>query len=70
LNDDCGGIALINFCRSIGISRTTGWNWRRRGWLRCVDVNGKLYVERAEINRFWERARNGEFQVEKKAYER
>lgn len=42
-------------------SRTTGWNYRKRGAISTVEVFGRLYVSRAEIALFESRAAAGEF---------
>jgi hypothetical protein len=46
---------------SLHRSRITGWRWRMRGWVVTVNVSGRHFVERGEIDRFTARARNGEF---------
>ena len=34
---------------------------RKRGWIKTVNICGKIYVELESLTRFEERARNGEF---------
>lgn len=56
--------ALVSFDRFIQdnqFSAVTGWRYRKRGWLTVINIAGRWYIERAEINRFLERARAGEF---------
>jgi hypothetical protein len=55
---------LVSFQRwldSIGITAATGWRWRRDGRICTTNVAGRLYLSRAEIKRFEERAAKGEF---------
>jgi hypothetical protein len=54
-------IALDKFVADSGLSPVTIWRYRRAGWLRTLNINGRHYVTRAEILRFNERAANGEF---------
>jgi hypothetical protein len=55
---------LLGFDRWLkDIDRTpaTGWRWRKRGWIKTINVCGRLYISRDEINRFETRAVAGEF---------
>jgi len=49
------------FLESLGVTPPTGWRWRKRGWIRTVNIAGRVYVTRDEIRRFQERAVSGEF---------
>jgi hypothetical protein len=53
--------AFWKFIDSIGCSRTTGWRWRKRGWIETVSIAGRPYVRRDAIDRFLTRAQAGEF---------
>jgi len=44
-----------------GVSSTTGWRWVKNGWIRTVNIAGRLYVTREEIELFHARASKGEF---------
>ncbi|MCW5555431.1 MAG: hypothetical protein KIS67_25125 [Verrucomicrobiae bacterium] len=52
---------LSVWLRGVGRSKATGWRWRRRGWLRVVNIGGRNYVPADEIGRFLQRADAGEF---------
>lgn len=54
-------IAYWKFLNAVGCSRTTGWRWRKNGWIETVPVGGRQYVRRAAIDRFLARAQAGEF---------
>ncbi len=56
-----GFVPLDLFTQENHISPVTAWRWRKRGWLRTVNLAGRQYIERDEIRRFLERARAGEF---------
>lgn len=44
-----------------GISDTTLWRWRKKGWLRTVEILGHCYVDLDSVAEFDKRAVNGEF---------
>ena len=52
---------LSVWLRGVGRSKATGWRWRRRGWLRVLNIGGRNYVEVEEVGRFFQRAEAGEF---------
>jgi hypothetical protein len=45
----------------IGISRTTGWRWRKAGLISTVSITGRLYLLQEQIEEFARRAAAGEF---------
>ncbi len=63
-------IALDHWLSAIPVTSTTGWRWRKRGWINTVNICGRLYVSRHEISRFEERAAAGEFSKTHKTPER
>src|SRR6266567_3732733 len=54
-------IPFDHWLQCIGRTAATGWRWRRRGWISTLNVSGRVYVRRDEINRFEERVAAGEF---------
>jgi predicted site-specific integrase-resolvase len=54
-------VAFDQWLASIGLTRTTGYRYRRQGLLNTVNIFGRLYITREEIARFEQRALNGEF---------
>ena len=48
-------------CRDRGISDTTLWRMSKRGWVRLVNISGRVYVDLASLAEFDRRATNGEF---------
>lgn len=54
-------VTLDHFLNSIGRTRTTGWRWRKRGWLKTIDIAGRPYVTRQAHEDFMRRAEAGEF---------
>ena len=56
-----GQIALRHWLDEAGVSDTTAWRWRRKGWLRAVNICGKLYLRAEDIAEFTRRAASGEF---------
>lgn len=51
------------WCKSIGISATTGWRWRGEGKIKTIEINGRNYVSQEAIDEFERRAKAGEFSV-------
>src|SRR5690348_9068165 len=54
-------MALSQFIQQSALSPTTIWRFRRKGFLRTVNICGRHYVLRSEIARFNSRAAAGEF---------
>jgi hypothetical protein len=54
------------FINDFGISRTTFWRWRKRGWITTVEIAGRHYLHRDELTRFQDRARQGHFATVRK----
>ena len=63
-NDETASLPMLSldrFMQETGLSPTTVWRYRNRGWLAVVNIAGRLYVTREEIGRFNARAAAGEF---------
>ena len=60
-------VALNKWLRETGVSKITAWRWRKRGWLKTVNVSGRVYVTAEGIAEFMRRAEAGEFAAEHKA---
>jgi len=50
-----------SWLQEIGRTHTTGWRWRKCGWIKPVNIAGRLYISAEEIARFVTRASAGEF---------
>ena len=44
-----------------GLSRVTGWRWRKNGWIKTINISGRVYVSTEAIAEFEARAKRGEF---------
>jgi hypothetical protein len=55
------------FLDSLGVTAPTGWRWRNFGWINTINIAGRVYVSREEIERFQQRAASGEFSRTHKA---
>jgi hypothetical protein len=53
--------SLDQFLQRIGRTRTTGWRWRQRGWLKTVTIAGRPYITAAAVREFLARAESQEF---------
>ncbi len=54
-------VSFDRFLETIPLSRVTGYRYRMRGAMQCINIAGRWYIEQAEIDRFLQRARAGEF---------
>jgi hypothetical protein len=59
-----GGIDFDLWLDQIGRSRSTGLRWRNRRWVTTVNIDGHQFIAQEEIDRFWARAKAGEFAKE------
>jgi hypothetical protein len=49
-------ISLSKWLRDMGRSDTTGWRWCRAAWLHPVNIAGRPYLTREDIQQFQARA--------------
>jgi len=52
--------SLEKFLTAAGKSRSTGFRWRKLGFLKAVTINGRPYLTRAAVTEFLKRAEAGE----------
>jgi hypothetical protein len=63
-------IALSRWMEQVGVTTTTTWRWRRKGWLKTINICGRQYVTPAAMREFLERAERGDFAQVHKAPKR
>jgi len=54
-------ISLAKWLEQIGVTACTAWRWRRKGWLKTVNICGRQYLTQQAIEEFNRRAAAGEF---------
>jgi predicted site-specific integrase-resolvase len=54
-------VALNTWLAQVGVTPITAWRWRRKGWLKTVNIQGRVYLTEAAIADFQKRAEAGEF---------
>jgi predicted site-specific integrase-resolvase len=57
-------IAVISFTKwreQVGVAPCTAWRWRKKGWLKTINIAGRLYLSQEAITEFQRRAEAGEF---------
>lgn len=55
-----------SWLRGRGLTRVTGYRYRKQGLIKTINIFGRLYVTRGEIKNFERRAIAGEFAKEVK----
>jgi len=58
---DAPPVALDKWITDVGINPSTAWQWRKRGWLKTVNIAGRHYLTAAQRAEFVRRAEAGEF---------
>ncbi len=61
MNDELKLTPYDDWLRLVGLSRATGWRYRKDGWIATVNLAGRLYVTQKEVQRFSQRLEAGEF---------
>lgn len=59
-------VSLNHWLAQVGITPLTAWRWRKRGWLKTVNIAGRVYLTQEAIDEFHRRAVAGEFAREHK----
>lgn len=59
-------ISLQKWMEQVGVTACTVWRWRKRGWLKTVNIAGRQYLTQTAIEEFHRRAVAGEFAQEPK----
>jgi len=54
-------ISLSKWLAKIGVTPCTAWRWRKKGWLKTINIAGRQYVTQEAIDEFHRRATAGEF---------
>jgi hypothetical protein len=58
---DAGGMEYSLWLAKVGLSRPTGYRYRRDRKVVTINIEGREFITTEEITRFWQRARAGEF---------
>jgi hypothetical protein len=54
-------ISLAKWMEQVGVTACTVWRWRKNGWLKTVNISGRVYLTQEAIDDFHRRAVAGEF---------
>jgi predicted site-specific integrase-resolvase len=57
-------VSLARWLEQVGVTYCTAWRWRKRGWLKTINIAGRQYLTQAAIDEFNRRAVAGEFAQE------
>ena len=61
MNDELKLTPYDDWLTLVGVSRATGWRYRKDGWITTVNLAGRLYVSQKDIEHFFRRLEAGEF---------
>ena len=54
-------VSLVVWLQQIGVTACTAWRWRKKGWLKTVNIAGRQYLTQEGITEFTDRAKRGDF---------
>lgn len=54
-------MALSRWCERVGVAPVTAWRFRKRGWLKTINIAGRVYLTDEAMKEFNRRAESGEF---------
>lgn len=54
-------VSLSRWLEQVGVTPCTAWRWRKKGWLKTVNIAGRQYLTQEAIDEFHRRATAGEF---------
>jgi hypothetical protein len=54
-------ISLSKWLERVGVTPCTAWRWRKKGWLKTINIAGRQYLTQEAIDEFQCRATAGEF---------
>ncbi len=54
-------ISLAQWLQQVGVTACTAWRWRKKGWLKTVNIAGRQYLTQEAIDKFTQRAAAGDF---------
>ncbi len=57
-------ISLSKWLEQVGVTHITAWRWRKKGWLKTVNIAGRQYLTQEAIDEFHRRVVAGEFAQE------
>ena len=60
-NPGAAVISLSKWMENVGITPCTAWRWRKKGWLKTINIAGRQYLTQEAIDEFHQRAISGEF---------
>jgi hypothetical protein len=54
-------ISLSKWLEQVGVTPCTVWRWRKKGWLKTINIAGRQYLTQEAASEFQRRAAAGEF---------
>ena len=54
-------LSLSKWTEQVGVTACTVWRWRKKGWLKTVNIAGRQYLTQEAIAELTERGERGDF---------
>ena len=54
-------VSLSRWLEQVGVTPCTAWRWRKKGWLKTINIAGRQCLTQEAIDEFHHRASAGEF---------
>ena len=54
-------VSLSKWLQQVGVTPCTAWRWRKKGWLKTINIAGRQYLTQEAIDEFHHRAVSGDF---------
>jgi|HubBroStandDraft_1064217.scaffolds.fasta_scaffold1225740_1 predicted site-specific integrase-resolvase len=54
-------ISISKWREQVGVAPCTTWRWQKKGWLKTINIAGRIYLSQEAIREFQRRAEAGEF---------
>lgn len=45
-------VSLTRWLKQVGVTTCTAWRWRKRGWLKTVNIAGRQYLTQEALDEF------------------
>jgi hypothetical protein len=54
-------VSLSRWLEQVGVTPCTAWRWRKKGWLKTINIAGRQHLTQETMDEFYRRTTAGEF---------